>query len=65
MLHGLRGMTGPEPPQWRPEWRDDLPPDPETDAFPTLVQGLLSPTPTALDELPARLARPRPWSWPR
>ena len=58
VLHGLRGITEPEPPQWPPEWRDDLPPDPETDAVRTVVEGLLSPTPTALDELARQAGAP-------
>ena len=58
VLQGLRGMTEPEPPQWRPEGRRDLPGDPETDAVRGALEGLLSPTPIPIDELARSVSAP-------
>ncbi|HEX7761625.1 MAG TPA: DNA-processing protein DprA, partial [Caulobacteraceae bacterium] len=54
VLQGLRGMTEPEPPAWRPP----LPADPETDTVRATVEGLLSPTPTSIDELARQAGAP-------
>ncbi len=54
VLQGLRGMSEPEPPTYRPP----LPADPETDAVRAVVEGLLSPTPTSIDELARQAGAP-------